>query len=70
MRLPGFDHFVPGTIREACDFLRDHKEKAKVTAGGTDLLVRMKQKLLTPAFLVNLRYWYYNQSHFWRKSRR
>ena len=55
MRLPGFDHFVPKTVGEACDLLREHRGKAKVIAGGTDLLVRMKQKLLTHSSVVDLK---------------
>jgi len=55
MRLPEFDHLAPKTVREACDLLSEHNEKAKVIAGGTDLLVRMKQKLLTHSCLIDLK---------------
>lgn len=34
MRLPEIDHFAPKTVTEACHLLSEHREKAKVIAGG------------------------------------
>ena len=53
MRLPRFEWFEPGTIKEACSLLSD--KEAKPIAGGTDLLVAMKQKSVTPRALVNIK---------------
>jgi len=53
MRLPKFDYLEPTTIEEACSLLL--QEDTKLIAGGTDLLVAMKQKSLTPRALVNIK---------------
>jgi 4-hydroxybenzoyl-CoA reductase subunit beta len=55
MRLPRFEHLQPESLEEALDLLSAHGEEAKVIAGGTDLLVSMKQRLLTPGYLLNLK---------------
>ena len=53
MRLPKFEYFEPGTIQEACSLLL--QSETKLIAGGTDLLVSMKGKSLTPKVLVNIK---------------
>lgn len=55
MRLPKFEHLQPEFLEEALDLLSEHGGEAKVIAGGTDLLVSMKQRLLTPRYLLNLK---------------
>jgi len=55
MLLPRFDYLDPKNLEEALDLLAVHKEDAKVLAGGTDLLVRMKKGLLTPKVLISLK---------------
>jgi 4-hydroxybenzoyl-CoA reductase subunit beta len=55
MQLPSFEHLEPRSLDEALELLAEHGAEAKVIAGGTDLLVSMKQRLLTPAYLVNLK---------------
>ncbi|NIO70422.1 MAG: 4-hydroxybenzoyl-CoA reductase subunit beta, partial [Anaerolineae bacterium] len=55
MRLPKFEHLQPESLEEALDLLSEHGEEAKVIAGGTDLLVSMKQRLLAPRYLLNLK---------------
>jgi len=55
MRLPKFEHLQPESLEEALDLLSEHGEEARVIAGGTDLLVSMKQKLLTPKYVLNLK---------------
>ena len=56
MRLPKFEYLVPKTISEACSFLDNYKaEGAKVIAGGTDILPSMKQRVITPGYLVDLK---------------
>ncbi|MBW1615576.1 MAG: xanthine dehydrogenase family protein subunit M [Deltaproteobacteria bacterium] len=54
MLLPKFDFYEPKTSEEACNIMNEYGLKAKPIAGGTDLLVNMKQKLLSPAALVSL----------------
>lgn len=55
MRLPKFEHLQPASLAEALDLLSEHGEEVKVIAGGTDLLVSMKHRLLTPRYLLNLK---------------
>jgi aerobic carbon-monoxide dehydrogenase medium subunit len=53
MILPRFDLEEPATINEVCQILQK-QEKARVIAGGTDLLVNMKKKVITPEVVVSL----------------
>lgn len=135
MRLPKFEYLTPRTMEEALSLLNEHRGEAGIFAGGSDIFVSMKQRVVTPKYLINLkkipdldyisngkdglrigplttldsiekspvikekfallskaagdvaapqlrnmgtlggnialdtRCWYYNQSHFWRKSR-
>lgn len=55
LTLPKFDYFEPATIKEACSLLAQHRGDAKVIAGGTDLLVKMKQKATKPSYLINIK---------------
>jgi carbon-monoxide dehydrogenase medium subunit len=55
MNLPAFTHLQPASLPEACALLAEHTGEAQVLAGGTDLLVRMKHRRSTPAYLVNLK---------------
>ena len=54
MLLPKFDFHEPKTIEEACEILAEKGRDAKALAGGTDLLVGMKRKVLSPGHLVSL----------------
>lgn len=49
-----FLYFFATTIQEAVDLLSHYGEDAKVIAGGTDLLVRMRDGLIQPAALVDI----------------
>jgi len=55
MLLPRFDYLEPENLEGALDFLATHREDAKLLAGGTDLLVRMKKGLLKPKALISLK---------------
>ena len=55
MQLPKFTYHEPTTVEEACSLLSTYKEEAKILAGGTDLLVLMKQRVATPPHVVNLK---------------
>ncbi|MBW2368475.1 MAG: FAD binding domain-containing protein [Deltaproteobacteria bacterium] len=54
MRLPHFEFFKPATLEEALTVLSEHKDKAKIIAGGTDLLPRMKKWVQKPEVIVSL----------------
>lgn len=55
MRLPAFTYLEPATIDEALEMLTVHDGQCNILAGGTDLLVRMKQRLTTPPYLISLK---------------
>jgi carbon-monoxide dehydrogenase medium subunit len=49
-----FEYLEPETIDEAVQYLAQYGERAKIIAGGTDLLVQMKMGKLRPGYLVNI----------------
>jgi carbon-monoxide dehydrogenase medium subunit len=53
--LPEFDYLRPRTLGEASEFLSLHPGEARPFLGGTDLLVRMRDGILTPRFLVDVK---------------
>lgn len=53
--LPTFRYHAVRSVKEACTLLQENPAEAKLMAGGTDLLVSMKQGLFTPRHLVGLR---------------
>jgi 4-hydroxybenzoyl-CoA reductase beta subunit len=54
MRLPPFQYLEPTNVEEALSIIGAHKETIKIMAGGTDLLNRMKLRLIEPAFVMNI----------------
>jgi 4-hydroxybenzoyl-CoA reductase subunit beta len=55
MSLPSFKLLRPRDIREAVGYLARHGGEMRLLAGGTDLLPSMKQKLFTPAYVMDIR---------------
>ncbi len=53
--LPEFDYIRPGSVMEASRFLAEHAGDARPFLGGTDLFVRMRDGLLCPKYLVDLK---------------
>jgi carbon-monoxide dehydrogenase medium subunit len=49
------DYFRPQTLREALDILSRHRGKGRVIAGGTDLLLDLKNAAKEAAYLVDIR---------------
>lgn len=54
MLLPRFSYHQPASVAEALEMLGRYGDQAAVIAGGTDLLVNMKHKKLSPQHLVGL----------------
>ncbi len=54
MLLPNFKYLRSETLAEACSLLSQFNGKARVIAGGTDLMVNMKQKTVRPAYLIDI----------------
>lgn len=55
-RLPRFEYVQPKTIDEALSLLAKYKGKAKLIAGGTDLLPKMKRReIKAPTYVIDLK---------------
>jgi len=51
-----FEYFVPKTIEEALKLLSQYDEgECKVIAGGQSLIILMKQRLLMPKYLIDIK---------------
>jgi carbon-monoxide dehydrogenase medium subunit len=50
-----FNYLRPQTLEEALSLLNQHGKKAKLIAGGTDVIVLIKQKAMMPEVLISLR---------------
>ena len=55
MSLPRFKLLRPRTLQEAVAHLSAHAGHMSILAGGTDLIPSMKQKLFTPAYVMDIR---------------
>jgi carbon-monoxide dehydrogenase medium subunit len=53
--LKSFQYHAPNSLEEACSLMLSVGEKGKLLAGGTDLLVKIKQDVIKPEHLVSLR---------------
>lgn len=51
----GFDYFSPRSVVEAIDLLKEHGGQARLLAGGTNLMVQMRQRAIEPRVLVGLK---------------
>jgi CO/xanthine dehydrogenase FAD-binding subunit len=55
-RLPKFDYLEPHTIDEALSLLSQYKGRAKVIAGGTDILPKLKEReMKAPEVIIALK---------------
>ena len=55
-RLPKFNYLAPKTMDEALSLLSQHKGKAKVIAGGTDLVPKMKRREIKASeYIIDLK---------------
>lgn len=53
--LKPFEYFEPNTVKETIDILSMYGGKAKVLAGGTDLLVEMKRGKIGPQYIIYIK---------------
>jgi len=51
-----FDYYTPDSLKEAYGLMEERKGSARYVAGGTDILVRIKQGVLRPEALISLRH--------------
>ena len=50
-----FDYLEPTSLEEACSMLSEHKEEAKILAGGQSLLPLLKTRLIAPKYVINIK---------------
>jgi aerobic carbon-monoxide dehydrogenase medium subunit len=50
-----FEYFAPKTVEESLSLLAQHKGEAKIIAGGQSMLVVMRQGLLAPEVVVDIK---------------
>jgi 4-hydroxybenzoyl-CoA reductase beta subunit len=55
MRLPRFNYVKPVTLEEGLDVLQECGSKAKILAGGTDLIINMKHKVVRPEKVISIK---------------
>ena len=53
--MKNFDYLEPKSVAEACALLKQHGGEAKVFAGGAHVTILMKQGLIEPKSLVNIK---------------
>ena len=53
--MKNFEYFEPKTVQEAVGLLVKYKRAAKLLAGGTDLMLGMKEGFVQPRYLINLK---------------
>ncbi len=54
IKMPSFKYLNPDNIQEACLLLSEHKGNARLIAGGTDLLISLKNREIMPEYVINL----------------
>ncbi len=52
--LEEFEYAVPKTVDEAVSLASEHGKDGKLLAGGTDLVVLMSRRKLTPRYIINI----------------
>lgn len=55
MSIGKFDYFAPESLEEAIDLLKKYGSRARVMAGGTDLMVKMRLRAIAPEVLISLK---------------
>jgi len=50
-----FEHFAPKTLKEALTLLNKYGDDAKVICGGQSLLILMRQGLVAPKYIIDIK---------------
>jgi len=50
-----FQYHEPKTVKEACRLLSKYNKEASILAGGTDLVIKMKNSAIRPKHVVNIK---------------
>jgi carbon-monoxide dehydrogenase medium subunit len=54
-RLPRFEYLAPHSTAEVCAVLAERGKEAELLAGGTDLLLQMRRREISPAYVIGLK---------------
>lgn len=50
-----FEYFPAKTVEEACSLISQHREEGKILAGGQSLITLLRQKLISPFYLIDIK---------------
>lgn len=50
-----FEYFSARTVKEACSLISQYKEEGKILAGGQSLITLLRQKLISPSYLIDIK---------------
>ena len=50
-----FEYFRAKTVEEACSLISRQGEGGKILAGGQSLITLLRQKLISPSYLVDIK---------------
>lgn len=50
-----FEILEPASLSEACSLLSKHGEEAKIIAGGQSMIPMLRQRLITPRYLISIK---------------
>ena len=50
-----FEYLPTKTLQEACSSISQYKEEGKVLAGGQSLITLLRQKLISPSYLIDIK---------------
>ena len=50
-----FDVLEAGNLMEACSLLTEHRKEARLIAGGQNLLVLLRHRLIRPRYLISIK---------------
>jgi len=50
-----FEYFSAGSLQEACSLISQYKEVGKVLAGGQSLVTLLRQRLISPTCLIDIK---------------
>lgn len=50
-----FEYLKPKNLKEACAMFSKHKDEAKILAGGQNLMLLLRQRLVAPQYIINIK---------------
>ena len=53
--MKSFDYIAPQSLSDVTTLLRRYGTKARLLAGGTDLLLRLERRLVEPIVVIDLK---------------